>query len=82
MEEEEGTRTKDEQHEDDRISRTYILAAYQWWTLTTGVRSWRLATVVMTGHIRGGIAAAALNHPSLEKEREGERAVSSLDHPL
>lgn len=70
MEEEEGTRTKDEQHEDDRISRTYILAAYQWWTLTTGVRSWRLATVVMTGHIRGGIAAAALNHPSLERERE------------
>ena len=50
-----GTRTKDEQHEDGRISRTYIPAAYQWWTLTTGVRSWRLAMVAMTGHIRGGI---------------------------
>lgn len=50
-----GTRTKDERHEDGRISRTYIPAAYQWWTLTTGVRSWRLAMVAMTGHIRGGI---------------------------
>lgn len=50
-----GTRTKDERHEDGRISRTYIPAAYQWWTLTTGARSWRLAMVAMTGHIRGGI---------------------------
>lgn len=60
-----GPYTKDE-HKDNHISRTYILAAYQSWTLTTGVRSWRLTMAVMTGYSRGHRRTAALNHPSRE----------------
>lgn len=60
-----GPYTKDE-HKDNHISRTYILAAYQSWTLTTGVRSWRLTMVVMTGHSRVHRRTAALNHPRRE----------------
>lgn len=58
-----GAYTRDE-HEDSHISRSYTLAAYQTWTLTTGVRSRCPHRESTTEHSWWPSRTAVLNHPS------------------